>query len=312
MRAVGPHAHGVTRAVPFTRFARLPQRCDEDTPRPTDRVPCRTLCDRARAGARWNGHRLPRTRPQARPKRCRQGARPGARRRPRHRALPRRDPRHGQPPAPERAAPVRLGRGERPALLCDAICRGRVTAGQARSGRPPPRRRSHAHRERHRIGTGLRPPPRYRAPRREAGECAPLRRCADGRRLRHRKSPRDEQHPGWTRTRHTSLHESRAGDGRGRGRAHRRVRAGLHAVRDALQRGALYRPVRADGDRQAPHQPGAIDSSDAGRGAGECRRHDHARDGEGGSGTLHESIGLCSGARECAAGGADARLLTRR
>ena len=72
-------------------------------------------------------------RPQARPRRRAQGAPPRARRRARRRAVPGRDQAStAQAAASAHPAAARLGRGGRPAVLRDAVRRGRDAARPAR------------------------------------------------------------------------------------------------------------------------------------------------------------------------------------
>ena len=215
--------------------------------------PRRPLPGRARARRRRHGHRLPRARPQARPQGRHQGAAPRARRG--HRRRRGSSPRSRPPPTCSirtscrctiraqvdgtvfyvmpfvegESLRDRLNR-EKQLPIADAVRIATEVAGAL----------DYAHRQRV-IHRDIKPENILlhdgHALVADFG-IALAATSADSPDDRDRDEPR-----------HAALHESRAGDGGAEPRrAHRRLRAGLRAVRDADRRAAVHRPHRA-GDR---------------------------------------------------------------
>ena len=99
-----------------------------------------------------------------------QGAQARAVGRPRQRAVPPRDRDRRRAPAPPHPPAVRLGTGRRPALLRDAVRRGRVAPAAARAGAAAPARRRAPDHPRGRQRPAVRPRARGGPSGHQAGE----------------------------------------------------------------------------------------------------------------------------------------------
>ena len=161
---------------------------------------------------------------------------------------------------------------------------GRALSAVLRDPTPLPPRPDRHHRRRGGRRPRLRPSPRRRAPRREAGQRPDhARRRRQGHRLRHRpgRQHRGEPDPDRRRHGHGGLLLPRAGRGQGGRLAQRHLLARRRALRDGGGQAALHRRLARRGGLQArARHPGAAAGGQPRR-AGGPRGRDHEGDGQG-------------------------------
>ena len=179
------------------------------TPRAARGGARRSIPRRAGARPRRDGGRLSRRGPEAPPARRHQAAQARVVGPPRQRAVPPRDRDRRDPPAPPHSSAVRLGTGRWPALLRDAVRRGRVAPAAARPGTAASARRRAPDHPRSRQRPAVRPRARGRPSGHQAGEHHAVRRPGRRRRLRHRPGPaRRERRAAHARAEWWSAHRS--------------------------------------------------------------------------------------------------------